>query len=560
MTTLNPGYFGQSLLSGWSGGPGQGQTTRWINDETGDDFSREWRNPNIVIGTVLMLVGGDVVRAALAQTTGKRFAPVCFSFGWVSYALGAVVDAFGNGRLLPNPDFPVKVYNIDSGYSRDNRNWVVGRIVRDQQALISREEALADNSIRIAIYKAGSRSRKEYSFRYTGIHVIGALTIITQLFIASIPTILTNGKEFGILLVTAVGTVLALIMGTLPQWKVEKLPNSTRSDQTYALTAGNGTRDIIIIKGSENCLDLEELAAAESPEQGRPWIKSTRFSRRTNSFTHLSKETLGLPSGFLITRCVTVVLAILWIILLITIPGLEGHMWYFLSVGGMGSFYNTLVAGMKRRPEERNLPLIFEEVIVTRRVMDGLMDLEVSHEKCGQVLIKEFFPGDLRKDEMTWWTATPSERPDSDYDRQRFRELHQRGYPRSMREAGVTTPGPHIQVEDQLQMSRTYSRRHSRQDLEQRLTALESNAASRPGSSFSAGDPSTSGNGNMDGSRLSIPSENSPSRFSLPQAQTVGSIDERVAVAVNGSSSQKPLPSPKQQGKWDKLSKPPPWD
>src|SRR5947208_2694275 len=93
--------------------------------DTGTELRREWANPSVVVATVLIFVGGNVIHEALAQTTGRLFTPVCFSFGWVTYALASLKNVFAEGRLLPLPDYPVKVYNVASGYSRMNKNWLL---------------------------------------------------------------------------------------------------------------------------------------------------------------------------------------------------------------------------------------------------------------------------------------------------------------------------------------------------------------------------------------------------------------------------------------------------
>ncbi len=64
----------------------------------------QWANPSDV-STILMVIGGDVVQKALAQGTAKwYYTPVCFSFGWVTYAFTALVKILGVRRLLPPPD------------------------------------------------------------------------------------------------------------------------------------------------------------------------------------------------------------------------------------------------------------------------------------------------------------------------------------------------------------------------------------------------------------------------------------------------------------------------
>jgi hypothetical protein len=78
----------------------------------------QWINPSDVL-SVLMIIGGDIVQKALAETSGGLFTPVCFSFGWVAYSFTALVNLLGDGRLLPEPDYPVKVFNLGNRYERE---------------------------------------------------------------------------------------------------------------------------------------------------------------------------------------------------------------------------------------------------------------------------------------------------------------------------------------------------------------------------------------------------------------------------------------------------------
>lgn len=82
---------------------------------------RSGQNPSDVL-SVLLIIGGDIVQTALAQTAGNRIVPVCFSFGWVAYSFSTLVRVLGDGRLLPPPDFPTKAFNLKSTYVRENKN------------------------------------------------------------------------------------------------------------------------------------------------------------------------------------------------------------------------------------------------------------------------------------------------------------------------------------------------------------------------------------------------------------------------------------------------------
>lgn len=83
--------------------------------------------------SILLIVGGDVILLALACVTGRVLTPVTFSFGWVAYAISAVVAAVGDNKLLAHctPQLPLKVINLKNGYNRDNKSWLLGRCLKD---------------------------------------------------------------------------------------------------------------------------------------------------------------------------------------------------------------------------------------------------------------------------------------------------------------------------------------------------------------------------------------------------------------------------------------------
>lgn len=421
---------------------------------TVSQFTAQWSNPSDVM-SLLLIIGGDIIQTALAQTTGSRITPVCFSFGWVAYSFSTLVRVLGDGRLLPMPDFPTKVFNLESSYVRDNKNWVVGRILRDNELFMNKIEQHAGAGIRIAIYTADPRpADRETTNVYSEIIWLGVTLV--QLGVAAIPW--GRNGEWGIFLITASGVCAAIMAGSLPQWRIEKIPIRKRSSKYIALTSGNGSRDIMVIYGAKVALDLEELAASESPRCDRVWESVKIFSepvrtkegmqrRRTDGSeirrTHMFK---GLPRGLWLTRVASFVQVIFWLALLITVTGLKSHTWYLVGVGSLGMLQNAMLAAAARRPERRGLPLTLVDTIVTNNVMDGLMDLEATISGAGQVLRDEFFPGSLRESEYYWWAGI-GQKPMNlelmgEYDSKRVDDYH-RGPARSRlpRKHDLNIPG-----------------------------------------------------------------------------------------------------------------------
>lgn len=465
----------------------------------------QWSNPTD-ISTILMIIGGDVVQKALAQGTGVwYFTPVCFSFGWVSYAFMALISIIGHGRLLPDPDYPAKVFNLKSGYARENKNWVVGRILRDVETSLSKKQPLGDDAIRISVYEAAVNRNGLTEFSLSLIHLNGLLCILMQLGLAAAPIALSG--EWDIMLITAVGTLLVQMAGCVPQWRAEKLPNRQARDEVYALTQGNGSREIVVIFGMGNCLDIEEMAASGSPRGGRPWEKFTAkdiFSQPRNGpygkaqlprrDTQLRKARVsrGIPVGFWVTRIVVVAQSILWLLLLINVATSRNYNWVLLAIGTIGMFQNAYLAGMERPVRLRNLPLNHVDSIRAKKVMDGLMDFEVQYPGLAVPLREEFFPGHLRMSEREWWDGRRKL-----YDDER-EKMEWRGTPRSRRPRIETINAMEESTESRLGQSQlsargmpdmqkgaaaSYPRSEAREPVDQSLIPLVDETSELPISS-----------------------------------------------------------------------------
>lgn len=60
----------------------------------------QWRNPGDIL-SLLLILGPEVIRNAVAQLTGRAITPVAFSFGWVAYAVSALLSTFsGRSTIL----------------------------------------------------------------------------------------------------------------------------------------------------------------------------------------------------------------------------------------------------------------------------------------------------------------------------------------------------------------------------------------------------------------------------------------------------------------------------
>ena len=340
------------------------------------------------IFTLLMIIGGDVVQVAIAQVSGGPvtiFTPVVFSFGWVTYAVQAMLSAVGENRLMPKPEVDCAVINAHNGYRRTNSSWVLSRILRDfehwqgplpdeieaQKLKELQEDAVSKRKdasqirigLRVTIWQCVEAGKPRGDLIYWAGFMVAAI----QLGIAAIPWGLYG--EWLIFLIVGVGTLLAFFAGSLPQWHKEKFGVRTVEEQKKKdifLKRGNGDHDALLILGHDGCIDLEALA---SP------------------YRDLKAHTL--------TRPLSLLLAALWILLLLLIAGYDQHTWYMMAAGILGILHNVAVAGLPRSPKAMGIDLQYVDTIVDRKVMGVLWRLEKEYPKAGRALIQEFFPGDL---------------------------------------------------------------------------------------------------------------------------------------------------------------------
>ena len=323
--------------------------------------------------------------------------------GWVAYAISALVATVGENKLMPAADTPSIVINSDSGYVRNNASWILGRIVRDfdyWQDTVTRTETrkLVFNKQEEAIRKMNAKPLQQRGpveritqaglvisvYRISKhkmpgvperdvVYLSGVPVCLLQLGVAAIPCGLSG--DWGIFMLTIAGTLLALFTGALGQWKCEKW--ACRKDgKTFVLTKGNGSQHAILILGADGGLNLEDLASAQLP----------------------ADQALGTT-----TRVAIGVLAMLWVLLLITAAGIEENTWYLLAVGSIGILHNVIVAGYPRHPSTFGVHLDFEDAIAKPKVMDALFEVEKRYPGAGSSMRKTFFPGTLRDTEKAQW-------------------------------------------------------------------------------------------------------------------------------------------------------------
>ncbi|KAL6918246.1 hypothetical protein FSST1_009741 [Fusarium sambucinum] len=298
------------------------------------DIGNQWANPGDIL-SILLLIGSDIVQAAITQLVGYRvripgtkthipITPVAFSFGWATYSFTNLLAAVGNMKLVLESDCPSMVVNCSNGFVRHNRSWVLGRILRDHEIHNSVDprpisEGGRAESLRIDIFHLNPASGPKCDL----IWWLGCITLLLQLIIVLLPGIVYN--DWAILVISLTGITLVAITCSLPQWIEEKYgtPCFSTHDKVTCLTRGNGHHHVMVFISSSGCWDLERLA----------------------TYT---------PNPRTETRWISVILSMLWVCLLISISGLQKNTWFLIAAGGLGMLQNVMAAGISRHPASSN--------------------------------------------------------------------------------------------------------------------------------------------------------------------------------------------------------------
>jgi hypothetical protein len=298
----------------------------------------------------------------------------------------ALLAAVGENKLMPLPDYPIKVINGQNGYARDNKSWVLGRLVRDYKHWMNRnvkEEVnklidLKDASgasetgrskqagLCISIYKA-SENKRSGDIEFNRYDALAWMVALVQLAIAAIPCIIWGA--WGVLLVTGCGILLTTLTASLRQWRTEKWAcRRLEKEKTDILTTGNGSQHAIVILAKKGFINIEDLANGDSD----------------------SSELVGF-----FTRVRLFVLAILWVLLFITAAGIDNDTWFLLAIGGIGIIHNVIAAGWPRSPGSVGFHLKFIECFAEIKVMGALQIAELRYPGIGKCLRDTYFPASI---------------------------------------------------------------------------------------------------------------------------------------------------------------------
>ena len=83
------------------------RTINATNPQTIQDYLFvQWHNPGDIL-SLLLILGPEIVKTAVGQLAGRIIVPVAFSFGWVAYAVSALLSTVGGAYIYKQmPQLP----------------------------------------------------------------------------------------------------------------------------------------------------------------------------------------------------------------------------------------------------------------------------------------------------------------------------------------------------------------------------------------------------------------------------------------------------------------------
>jgi hypothetical protein len=94
-------------------------------------------------------------------------------------------------------------------------------------------------------------------------------------------------------------------------------------------------------------------------------------------------------------------LAVSWVLLLITASALKTNSWFLLAIGSVGMIHKSYMPRWSRRPENYGIPL--ECVIGEPDEMSMLLEVERRYHRIGRNMLRDLFPAQLSPYEELQW-------------------------------------------------------------------------------------------------------------------------------------------------------------
>ncbi|KAG1728375.1 uncharacterized protein EDB91DRAFT_1330743 [Suillus paluster] len=308
-------------------------------------YSQLWPRHGVL--SVLSIIGGDVVQRAIAQLAGSG--PSYFTP--VAFSFGWVAYSFSALLSAVGEGRLMPPSDCPSIVVNAENGYVRTNMSWPLGRLLRDHRSphyRSHSGLTVSMYFA-SKSKPAGIPRKDWVYYSGIAVIVAQLVISVVP------------------------------WRAEKWKaRPVGKREIICLTRGNGSNSVIVIVSDETGIRLEDLAAAR----------------------------LEL---FRSTSIMTLILATLWIVHLLTVQTLQDDAWFLLGIGGLGMIQNLIAAGASRSAAALGFHLERPREVHDDKVFKALQEAEELERGVGVSLIPVFFPGGLRADEKKWVDETEAE-------------------------------------------------------------------------------------------------------------------------------------------------------
>lgn len=322
------------------------------------------------LAIILMLLGPDIIQNTFAVTTA--FAPnesPCFSFGWLAYSTSLLVSAMSeSGGLLPREECGVKVVDTNGNMARrgKKRKVRVWRLLRDLESRYDSDTI--DSNIVIEVLEPTSQPWTPKSF-WAMIQNRSMSTGIFQFWLAGIFWYFYG--DLSILLLLSTSILLLAATANLPIWSAQKHLSHTddMEDGVYALMRDTGTppQRIFIIQSIH------------------PGIFVNKDGTATYAVRHTSVPAFILISGGFLCQA------------LLCTQLSDAAAIVLLIIMFCGTISNVATASLPREPMVDGVKLHSVDTIGGgKSVVEALREVEGRYEGFGQVLLREWFPENIR--------------------------------------------------------------------------------------------------------------------------------------------------------------------
>lgn len=333
----------------------------------------EGRMPPLVI--ILMLLGPDIIQKAFAVTiTSSQNESPCFGFGWPAYSASLLVPVVsGSGGLLPEPEFGVKVLDVETGRSWRNGSFGVCRLLRDLESRYIRKTGDSDGGIDsdvvIEILKPTGSPSTPNSFWAT-IQNRSMATGLLQFYLAGIFWYYCG--DLSVLLLLSTSILLLKAVANLPAWPSQKYLSHTecRQDGAFALMrdTGSSPQHIFIIRPTHpNSFNVQSSAA--------PHVSPGNYTQTT-----FIPAIILVSGGFLSQALLCTQLS-------------DAAAIAMLIIMFCGTISNVAMAALPREPMVDGVKLQSVGGVSGKGGVVGVLrEVESMYEGFGEVLVIECFP------------------------------------------------------------------------------------------------------------------------------------------------------------------------